>query len=257
MSSPASIFRGSTQLFFITVSLFGLCLISVITLSPHVSQGNSSWRKPLIGSMFASICVLGMLAVFFPNECSRVFDFGKKEKRRNRFHGFKRGIAVSENDSSALHGHHPTCGHFSSHVFRVHSKILCATCSGLFLGASIVLVGVVSYFFGNLQTGQSAFSLVWGGIIGVIFGLFQSPLLNLHKSFIRVFSSALLAIGSFLILVGIDELARDFFLDVFLVFLTVFWLVTRISLSQWEHEKTCSTCSSEFCDFFQQTKKRV
>jgi hypothetical protein len=201
--------------------------------------------------------MLGILAVFFPNECSRVFDVGKKEKRGNRFHGFKRGVAVSENDFSALHGHHPMCGHFSSHVFRVGGKIFCATCSGLLLGALIVLVGVVSYFFGNLQTGPRAFSLVWVGIIGVIFGLFQSPLLDFNRSFVRVFSSALLAIGSFLILIGIDWLARDFFLDVFLVFLTFFWLMTRISLSQWEHEKACSTCSSEFCDFFERTKKGV
>jgi len=257
MSSPASVFRSSTLLFFIAVSFFGLCLISVITLNPPVSQENFSWRKPLIGSMFASICVLGIIGVFFPNECSRAFDFGNREKRRNRFHGFKRGVGVSKNDPTALRGHHPTCGHFSSHVFRVKGTILCATCSGLFLGALIVLVGVVSYFFGNLQMGQSAFLLVWSGIMGVIFGLFQPLLLNLHRSFVRVFSSALLAIGSFLILAGIDELARDFFLDVFLVFLTVFWLVTRIHFSQWEHEKMCSTCSSESCDFLSKQKKGV
>lgn len=257
MLSPASTFRSSFPLFLVLISFFGLFFISVLTLSPAVSQENFVWRKPLIGSMFASVCVLGILAVFFPNECSRVFDLGKEEKRRSRFYGFKQGIAISKSESPVLRGHHPTCEQFSSHVFRVGSKIFCATCSGLFLGALIVLAGVALYSVGNLQMEDNAFSLVLVGIIGVSFGLLQSPLLNFHRSFVRVFSSAFFAIGSFSILVGIDELTRNVFLDVFLVFLTGFWLMTRISLSQWEHEKICSTCSSAFCDFFERTKKGV
>jgi hypothetical protein len=256
MLSPASTFRSSFPLFLVLVSFFGLFFISVLTLSPAVSQENFIWRKPLIGIMFASVCVLGILAVFFPNECSRVFDLGK-EKKRSRFYGFKQGIAISKSESPVLRGHHPNCEQFSSHVFRVGSKIFCATCSGLFLGALIVLAGVALYSVGNLQMEDNAFSSVLVGIIGVSFGLLQSPLLNFHRSMVRVFSSAFLAIGSFLILMGIDELTRNVFLDVFLVFLTVFWLVTRISLSQWEHEKICSTCNSAFCDFFERTKKGV
>jgi len=257
MPSSTSIFRSATTLFFVVVSFFGLFIISVLSFSPPAPQENFVCRKPLIGAMFASICVLGILADISPNECTRVLDLRKKEKRWNRFYGFKRGVVVSENDSTALYGHHPMCGRFSSHVFRADGKILCATCSGLFLGALIVLGGVALYFLGNLQTEQNAFSLVWVGIIGVIFGLFQSPLIDFHRSYVRVFSSSFFAIGSFLILVGIDDLARDFFLDVFLVFLICFWLMTRISLSQWEHEKICSTCSSAVCDFFEQTKKVV
>jgi hypothetical protein len=253
MTSPASTLRSSFPLFFVVVSFFGLFIISVLTSSPPVSQENFVWRKPLIGSFFASISLLGILAVFFPNECSKVFDFGSKEKSRSRFYGFKRGVAISKRDLPVLLGHHPTCGQFSSHVFRVGGKVFCATCSGLFLGAVFVLVGVASYFLGNWQNGPNAFSLVWVGIIGVILGLLQSPVLTFHRSFVRVFSSALLAFGSFLILVGIDELAYNVFLDVFLVFLTVFWLMTRISLSEWEHEKICSMCSLAFCDF--ETKK--
>jgi hypothetical protein len=229
----------------------------VLTFSPTVSQENFVWRKQLIGLMFASLCVFGILAVFFPNECSRIFDLGKEETRRSRFYGFKQDIAISKSESSVLRGHHPTCEQFSSHVFRVGSKIFCATCSGLLLGALIVLAGVTLYSVGHLQMGAHVFFLIFVGIVGVSFGLLQSSLLNLHRSFLRVFSSAFLAIGSFLILVGIDELTRNVFLDVFLVILTGFWIMTRISLSQWEHEKICSTCSSAFCDFFERTKKGV
>ena len=255
MPSSTSKFRSPTALFLVVVSFFGLFIISVLSFRPPAPQENFVWRKPLIGSMFASICVLGILAVFFPNNCSRVFDFGKEEKPRNRFYGFKRSIAVSKSKTSVLRGHHPMCGHFSSHVFHVGDKIFCATCSGLFLGALIVLGGVALYNLGNLQTEQNAFSLVWVGIIGVIFGLLQSPLLTFHRSFVRVFSSAFLAVGAFLILVGIDELARNVALNVFLIFMIVLWLMTRISLSQLEHEKICSTCSLAYCDLVDRTKK--
>jgi hypothetical protein len=119
----------------------------------------------------------------------------------------------------------------------------------------VALVGVAVYFFGNWQIGQHAFWVVWVGVLGVTLGLLQSPLLKIQRSSVRVFSGALLAIGTLLILVVVDELARNFFLDVFLVFLTVFWLTTRISLSQWEHEKICSRCSSASCELGHWMKK--
>lgn len=253
MASLTALFRSSFPLFLVVVSFFGLFIISAFTLSPPVSQENFAWRKPLIGSLFASVCVLGILAVFFPNECSKVFDRGKEEKRRNRVFGFKRGVETSECNPQVLRGHHPMCGQFSSHVFNVGGRVFCATCSGLFLGAVFVLAGVALYFFGNWQNMPNASSLVWVGIIGVILGLLQSPVLTFHRSFVRVFSSALLAFGSFLILVGVDEVTHNVSLDVFLVFLAVFWLMTRISLSQWEHKKMCSKCNLSFCD--PETKK--
>lgn len=257
MPSQPSKSRGSTPLFMMIVAFFGLFLVAMLTFNPPVTRENLAWRKPMIGSMFASVCVLGIIAVFYPNRCSRAFDLRSRERRRSRLFGFNRVVSVSENNVSALRGHHPRCGNFSSHVFRIGDKIFCATCSGLFLGAVVVLVGVAFYFFGNWQTGQHALSMVWVGILGVTLGLLQPPLLNVHRSMVRVFSGALLAVGAFLILVGIDELAHNLFSDVFLVFLTVFWLMTRISLSQWEHEKTCSMCGLAFCELAEQTETGV
>jgi hypothetical protein len=242
-------------MFMLIVSFFGLLLVALLQFSPPIPQESLTWRKPIVGSMFALVCVLGILAVFSPNTCSRVFE-RKKEQRWSGFIGFKRGDVASKCGSYALRGHHPSCEGFSSHVFRVGDKIFCATCSGLFMGAVIVLVGVAYYFLlGNSQVGYMASSAVWAGILGVVLGLLQPLVVTLQRSVIRVFSGAFLAVGTFLILVGIDELAQSTFLDVFLVFLTVFWLLTRISLSQWEHKKICSTCSVVSCDSASQTKK--
>jgi len=249
MSTPKHKLHNFTLLFLVSVSFFGLILTVLLALYPPNSQEDFAWRKPLVGSTFGVVCVLGTLAVFFPNTCSRFFDIGKREKSQNRFLGFKRKVPISHTTSSTLHGHHPLCGRFSAHVFRLGSRIFCATCSGLFLGALIVLTGVAIYFFGNWWMGQNAFLAVLVGTVGVILGLLQSPLPILQNSVIRLFSSAFFVVGTFLILIGIEELVHSVSVDLFFIVLSVFWLFTRISLSQWDHERICSKCTLVSCIF--------
>jgi len=245
-----------TLLFLISISFFGLILTILLALHPPISQENFVWRKTLVGSTYSVVCVLGILAVFFPTKCSRFFDVGKRDKHPNRFFGFKLGGSISRTPSSTLRGHHPQCGRFSVHVFRLGSRMFCATCSGLFLGALFVLVGVVLYFFGNLQMEQNALLAVLVGAFGVILGLLQSLLSILQNSIIRLFSSAFFVVGTFLILIGNEELAHNTSVDLFLIVLSVLWLMTRISLSQWDHERICSKCILDSCSFVELHTKR-
>jgi len=256
MSPPNRKLRNPILLFLVSVSFFGLILTVLLALYPPVSQEDSVWRKPLIGSTYSVVCALGILAVFFPRTCSKFFDVGRQEKSQNRFFGFKRNEPISHVTTSALRGHHPPCGHFSAHVFRLGSRIFCATCSGLFLGALTALTGVAMYFFGNWQMGQSAFLAVLVGALGVVLGLLQSPLPMLQESVIRLFSSILFVLGTFLILIGVDDLAHNISIDLFLVALSVFWLMTRISLSQWDHERICSQCTLSSCSLQNDTQKK-
>jgi len=249
MASPNHKLPNLTLLFLVSVSSFGLILTILSALHPPISQENFFWRKPIVGTTYSVVCVLGILAVFFPKPCSKFFDAGKREKRQNRFFGFKRNVSISHTTASTLRGHHPLCGHFSAHVFRLGSRIFCATCSGLFLGALIALVGVTLLFFGNWQMGQNVFLMVLVGAVGVALGLLQSPLPILQNSIIRLFSSIFFVVGTFLILIGIEELAHNTSVDLFMVVLSVFWLMTRISLSQWDHERICSKCTSGSCNF--------
>lgn len=246
---------NATLLFLVTVSAFGLVMVISLTVSPLISQGDLVWRKPVIGAVFASICVLGSLAALFPNECSTGFNFGPRRLGAKFFLGFKIGSKALKSDPIVLRGHHPLCVPFSSHVFKLNGRVFCATCSGLFLGALVALIGVAGYFFGNWQIGQGAFWLAWVGVLGVTIGLLQSILPVVQRSFVRVFSGAFLAVGSLLILAVVDEMAHNLLLDVFLIFLTLVWLVTRISLSQREHEKICYECGSASCEFAESVKK--
>jgi len=231
----------STILFQVSVSLFGLILVALFVVSPQVSQEPFVWRKPLVGSAFAVVCILGILAVLFPSSCSGFFAAGAKQKGL--------GAQVSHAASSTLRGHHPQCIHFSGHVFVVGERTFCATCSGLFLGALLALAGDGASFFFGWQVGQNAVVAVAVGVVGVSLGLAQSSLPILQRGVTRLFTGVFFVVGAFLILLGIEESSRSVSLDLFVVALSVLWLVTKISLSKRDHERICSRCPSESCDF--------
>jgi len=221
------------------VSFLGLFLLTVLTAFPPTVTGDLSWRKPVIGSIFSSICVLGILAVFSPNKCLRIFNIGKKSKTV----GSDSAKLASHGKSNALQGHHPTCGNYDAHIFRIKDKTLCAACTGLLLGGLLALAGAAVYFFGDWRVAEHSSLMVLLGIVGVSFGLFQFKFKNL----VRLSVNTIFVLGTLLILIGIDELVHSLFFDLFVVSLIVFWLFTRISLSQWDHERICSECTIENC----------
>jgi len=233
--------------YLVIVSLFGLFLAGVIAFYPPVVGESFVWRKPIVGSIFGSICILGILAALFPKQCSGVYDFKKDEKgSRSYLNHF-----ASHDTFSTVRGHHPDCENFSAHVFQIGNRTFCTACTGLLLGGLLALAGTILYFFSNWRVGQGSFLLVWVGVLGVGFGLFQFR----ARSFIRLFLNTFFVLGTFLILIGIDELARSVMVDLFLIALILFWLFTRISLSQWDHERICYACKVVACEFADKRKK--
>ena len=221
------------------VSFTGLLLLVVLTFFPPTVTGDVPWRKPVIGSIFSSICVLGILAVFSSNKCLKIFNIGKKKKAV----GSDSAKLVSHGMSNALQGHHPTCGRFAAHIFRIKGKTFCAACVGLLLGGLLALAGAAVYFFGDWRAAEHSSLMVLLGIVGVSFGLLQFKFKNL----IRLSVNTFFVLGTLLILIGIDELVHSLIFDLFVVSLIIFWLFTRISLSQWDHERICSDCEIESC----------
>ena len=230
----------STITYLLIMSFLGLFLAGMPTVYQPAVQENLLWRKPLIGSIFSLICIFGILAVFSPTQCSRVFDF-RKEKSSHPY----RGKFSSHGTSSTLQGHHPDCENFAAHVFRIGNRTFCAACTGLLLGGFLALFGTVLYFFSNWRVEHGSFLMVWGGALGVGFGLFQFR----FRSFVRLFLNVFFVLGTFFILIGVDNLIHSVMGDLFLVALTLFWLFTRISLSQWDHERICYTCKVATCKF--------
>ena len=229
------------------MSFLGLFLAGMLTVYPPRVHESLLWRKPLIGSIFGLICVFGILAVFFPTQCSRVFDFRKKSSRPylSKF--------SSHGTSSTLQGHHPDCEKFVAHVFRIGDKTFCAACTGLLLGGLSALAGTLLYFFDTWRVEPSGSLIAWVGVLGVGFGLFQFK----FGSFVRLFLNVLFVLGTFFILVGVDKLVHNLAVDLFLVALILFWILTRISLSQWDHERICCACEVATCEFADREKERV
>jgi len=232
---------NSLVIFTVSVSIFGLAVALMLALFPPAPQQNLLLRKPFVGSIFALICIFGITAVFFPERCSEAS------------HSYKTGKSMASKAktphlhevSITLKGHHPDCGRFSEHVVRINRRVFCAACMGLFLGAIMALFGTGFCFFGGYHVEGMSFAMVLIGIPGVILGFLQL----MFRGFVRLMLNAFFVLATFLILNGVDDLAQSLFVDLFLVVLIVFWLSTRMVLSQWDHWKICHRCklSCEVC----------
>ena len=224
--------------FLVCISLFGLILSVMFATGFAKARDDFALRKPLVGSTFGVLCILGMSAALYPDSCSSIFVFEKKQKHETSFHNLQR---------TSLRGHHPACGRFSAHVLDVGSTRLCATCSGFFVGASIALVGIVMFFFGQYSMGERPFVPMLIGATGVLLGLLHSILPGFRTGFTRFMASALFAMGSFIVLASVENAARSVSIDFFVITLSVLWLMTDTSLSRWDHQRICSKCPSESC----------
>jgi hypothetical protein len=211
----------------IIVSIFGLLIMLLFAFNPPLINESFLLRKFLIGSVFSFICIFGAFAALFPSLCSKVFCFqtdGVKD--------------ASHRTKSA--SHHPDCREFSTHVIHMNDRTLCAACTGLLLGALIALIGTILCFFSGLCIEKVSFAAVLIGVAGIILGFLQFK----FRGFIRLTLNVFFVLGAFLILVGIDELTKSLPIDLFLAALVVFWIVTRIQISQWDHWRICSNCES-------------
>ena len=218
------------------LSIAGLLLIVALTVFPPTVTGDSPWRKPVIGSIFSTFCLLGVLAVFSPNKCGTILDRKKESVNSDS--------ALSHETVTILRGHHPTCGMYSAHIFRIGDRTFCAACIGLLLGGLLALAGAVIYFFCDWRVAEYSVLIVLLGVVGVSFGLFQFKV----KSLFRLSVNIIFVLGALLILIGVDVSVHSLFFGLFVVCLIVFWLFTRISLSQWDHEIICSGCETENCN---------
>ncbi len=261
-------YRDLRSWYLITVSLAGLLiLILMVFWTPHLV--NYSFQRTLILATFILICLSGMVATVYPSHCSELFILGKKlqdvdderetsdnsEDRKeilSNSEDRKEILSNSENTKKSpykskenikFEGHHPDCGEFNSHTFKLGERRYCAGCSGLFLGALLAVMGtVIYYFYGNISD-YLGLIFFWTGSLAVFLALFQNIFLDLNKNVFRFLSNLALVVGSFLILVGIDTVNSSLSVEVYFLVLTFFWILTRTALSQENHAKICMGCS--------------
>lgn len=219
------------------LSFVGLAIIVLLTAFPPTVSADVPWRKPLIGSIFSLFCVFGVMAVFSPNKCKKMFGTKKQDG------GLSSETLATQEKHVVFQGHHPNCGKYSAHVFQIQNKTYCAACVGLLLGGIVALAGSVFYFFVDLNVAEYNLLLVLLGLVGIVFGLFQFA----FRSLVRFLANVVFVVGALFILIAVDATVSGLFFDLFVVCLIVFWLFTRISLSQWDHERICFGCETINC----------
>ncbi|MFB0523336.1 MAG: restriction endonuclease [Candidatus Bathyarchaeia archaeon] len=236
-------FPDIISFYFIGVSLLGLCLLAVLTFSIPISATSFPLQKQLTGSIFTAICLLGITAGVYPSRCSRMLHFRRDQSDAS----YKTNQAGTRKTTIRFEGHHPTCGNFSAHVLQLGSKTYCAGCTGLVAGAIISVLGSFMYFFAGLQVGGAGILVFSLGFLGVACGLLQYNLLNANRGAVHLSLNVTFVVGAFLLLVGVNEMTSNFILELYLLSLTVYWIITRVMLSNREHEKICATCGLKSC----------
>jgi hypothetical protein len=242
LKQPAKV--DAATFFYLAVSILGLGLLAILTFNRTVPKTDFTWQKPATGLIFSAICILGTAAGLSPRRCSRATHFQVAERNiqitQKRFGG--------EKASATFRGHHPTCGNFSSHVLSFGGKMFCAGCAGLVFGAILSLVGSTLYFFYGLSNVEFSENVFWLGFFVVVCGLLQYEV-PVNNSFLHFFLNAAFVLGAFFLLVEVNIVKESFMLNLYLLSLTVYWILTRIELSRIEHRKKCFSCGSKPCNF--------
>ena len=221
------------------LSITGIVIVLTLTIFPPTVNDDVLLRKILIGSIFNTICLLGIFAVFSPNKCRKIL------RKRDESVDFDSAESAPYENPYVLEGHHPTCGKYSAHIFRIRKKTFCAACIGLFFGGLLSLSGGIVYFHYGLDVIQNHELVIVMGIFGISLGLVQFK----FRGYLRLFVNTFFVFGAMLVLIGIDALVQSLFFDLFVICLIVFWLFTRIELSQLDHKIICLSCKIDNCQF--------
>lgn len=232
--------RHILSLAYLGVSLSGLFFLAWLTFHPPTLMVKIPFHKQVIGSIFAAICLLGIILGVAPSRLSR--------KSHIRSHEKKHDGAGQAHSRTIYMGHHPVCGNFSSHVLKLWGKTCCAGCTGLITGAIISLVGSFIYFFLDFHVGEAAPLVFWLGLGCVACGLLQYHVLVKRSSY-HLLVNVVFVVGAFLLLVGVNTVTGSLVLEAYLFALIIYWIITRIILSQREHEKVCAACGLKSCAY--------
>ncbi|NLF87482.1 hypothetical protein GX563_01515 [Candidatus Bathyarchaeota archaeon] len=225
MSTPPSSFL---LLFLVTASVFGLALIPMLIVQPSMRGDDLLFRRPLVGTLFGVICVLGIVAVFYPVKCRLMF------QKPSFLNSDKAPISRGE-----ISGHHPNCENYSANRIKIVGRVFCAACSGLLVGAIVALALTFLFILGFINSG---FGSLWAFAVGaalMLLGLTQIK----FGGFTKAALNALFVVGSYVLLVAVDLVAQSLLLDFYTIGLIVYLLWIRILFSEWHNKRTCFACS--------------
>jgi len=235
--------KSNSAVIALVISLAGLSFFPFLLLNPPPTI-IIPWQTRLVGSLFALICIFGIVAGVSPRHCS--FSF-----RSRRKHTEVKSSKSNSQPSSSIQkrGHHPTCEAYAGHVLKIQSRTLCAGCSGLVTGAAFAILGTVFVFFMGWQF-YDPYLVFWIGFFFVFFGLIQHliyQILKVNQGTVRFIVNILFVLGPFLLLASLIPISNNLTLAGYLLLLTLYWIFTRIAMSQRSHRLMCKRCTDLTC----------
>ena len=213
--------------FLLLVSSFGLIISTSMLeqlMQPTIEFGG---RKIVVGFIYGSICLGGMLAAFFPGPCSRVMGVHRSGEQ------YLRGLDARATRAFGillLHGHHPLGDERSTrHELRFRGKSFCASCFGLLTGAIISLMAIAVFLFSDWADSYLAHFLYFSGLGWIVLG-FVPAILSVGAR-TRFVLGMVFVTGTCLMLIAMDVATANLTADLLIVLLALFWLISRTSLS--------------------------
>jgi len=216
--------------FALSVSLFALVTVVLIGLPHGYGDHEPSTGSLVIGILFGSLCASGMVAALRPGYCFRFIVPGRSDRARDPA---SRG---GTGKPTAILGHHPDHQKFSSHVFRLGDGVYCVGCTGLFTGGLLSLFGNLGYFFGGWDLPDGGLLTLNAGAIMVAVSLLQFALAGGNRT-IRFAANTIFPPGAFLVLASVDSRSQDTGAVLFVLLVIVFWVLTKVLLSRWNHAR--------------------
>lgn len=195
----------------------------------------------VVGLLFSILLILGMAAAFFPRTCSRPSHRGVRTEDGPAFKESRGRVSSLLLGLRVVHGHHPPCPSFSGHEFRLGQRSLCVSCTGLFIGGALALPLTLGLFLSDWQLGRPEL-LVASGLGAVALGLLQYIGFHGEPRLLRFLFNLFFVLGASLTFAGVGTLTRSVGAELLVVSSSIVWLGTRIILSQWRHDRVCSTC---------------
>jgi len=244
MASDKNRVRNSRLASFALTTSSLICLLLIVALTLLSKAPIPSSKQPAM-SLFIVIDCLGAVAAVLPSRCSRVFH-----------HRHTRPYSSAEKDErnpkgkpAILKGHHPTCRGFSTHVINVGDRTYCAGCSGLLIGALTAIAASIAYSTAVFRFEAEAISMFCFGSVMVLVGLLQYMKPFMMKGSIHFALNMSFVIGAFFLLVGVIEISGDLSIEMYLLAITLYWILIRILMSDREHERICAECEQRSCTY--------
>ena len=209
------------------IASLGLVILLAILIKQNFVESTLIERQ-IIWILFITICFVGTIAAISPSILKGKINFNDEEKR--------------------FMGHHPSCKNFLNHTLELRGKRYCAGCLGLAIGGSTSIIFSVIILITSSKISNGWFLSVIGSIL-IILGLFQHRI-DSDNPFFHFLLNIGFVVGTLLLLLGIDYLSGNMFVEAYFLAITIFWIQTRIIASNDDHEKICLSCGLKCSESF-------